>query len=68
MANHRATCEYGSPALSGRFTVPAFPDVGGLAYADVFVSNLGQTTNSEENVTDGDAQAQLFGTGSNAAG
>ena len=55
-------------ALSGLFTVSAFPGVGGLAHADVLVSNLGQTTNSEENVTDGDAQAQLFGTGSNAAG
>ena len=55
-------------ALSGLFTVSAFPGVGGLAHADVLVSNLGQTTNSEENVTDEDAQAQLFGTGSNAAG
>ena len=55
-------------ALSGLFTVSAFPGVGGLAHADVLVSNLGQTTNSEESVTDEDAQAQRFGTGSNAAG
>ena len=55
-------------ALCGLFTVSALPGVAGLAHADALVSNLGQTTSSAVHVADGDARAQRFRTGSNAAG
>ena len=64
----RRAAAAGLLACAAALALPALPGPGGVAHADVLVSNLGQQDNSSNNIFKNRPSAQAFTTGSNIAG